>query len=67
MKEQLERDGQIALLEEQTKALKIRDQKVQNKLKSRSNSIKGSKSGASIYEEEEGLRLGEYCQQPLYI
>jgi len=32
LKEQLERDSQIALLEEQIKALKERDEKVQNKL-----------------------------------
>ena len=64
VKDQLERDGQIALLEEQIKALKKRYEKIQNKLKSRSNSIKGSRSGASIYGEEEGLRLGEYYQQP---
>jgi len=67
VKDQLERDGQIALLEEQIKALKKRDEKIQNKLKSRSNSSKGSRSGASIYGEEEGLRLGEYYQQPSHI
>jgi len=67
VKDQLERDGQIALLEEQIKALKKRDQKIQNKLKSRSNYSKGSRSGASIYGEEEGLRLGEYYQQPSHI
>jgi len=32
LKEQFERDSQIALLEEQIKALKKRDEKVQNKL-----------------------------------
>ena len=67
VKDQLERDGQIALLEEQIKALKKRDEKIQNKRKSRSNSSKGSRSGASIYGEEEGLRLGEYYQQPSHI
>jgi len=67
VKDQLERDGQIALLEEQIKALKKRDEKVQNKLKCISNSNKGSRSGASIYEEEERLRLGEYYQQPSHI
>jgi len=45
VKDQLERDGQIALLEEQIKALKKRDEKIKNKLKSRSNSSKGSRSG----------------------
>ena len=62
-----DRDGQIALLEEQIKALKKRDEKIQNKLKRRSNSSKGSRSGASIYGEKEGLRLGEYYQQPSHI
>jgi len=51
-KDQLERDGQIALLVEQIKALNKRDEKVQNKLKSGSSSSKGSRSGASIFEEE---------------
>jgi len=41
VKHQLERDDQIALLEEQIKALNKRDEKVQNKLKSRNNSSKG--------------------------
>jgi len=61
------KDGQIALLEEKIKAVKKIDEKIQNKLKSRSNSSKGSRSGASIYGEEEGLRLGEYYQQPSHI
>jgi len=67
VKDQLERDSQIALLKEQIKALKKRDEKVQKKLKSMSNSSKGSRSGASIYEGDEGLRLGEYYQQPSHI
>jgi len=35
---------------------------VLTKLKSRSNSSKRFRSGASMYEEDEGLRLGYYYQ-----
>ena len=47
--------------------MKKREEKVQNKLKSISNSSKGFRSDASIYEEEGWLRLGDYYQQPSHI
>jgi len=51
----------------ENRILRQKDEKNKNKLKCKSNSSRGSRSSETIFEEEGGLSLGDYYQQPSHI
>jgi len=53
-KRSIERDAQLAILQEEIRILRLKDEKIQNKIKSRSNSGRVSRSNETIIEEDGG-------------